>query len=142
MVLKGILINGEKKEKISKSIIINKVEIIPEGNILSQIVMRNILRIQSFSMEKELALSNQYQIESRVANYYGEIFKGKEKNGQLIQITINNIREIAPKKPNNNFGQGLEPEPLILRGPPRGVPRGGPWNLQKSTLHQKKQKNF
>ncbi len=85
--------NNNNKNNISKEIAFSNNDIIkiPDGDILSKIIIGNILKKNNNDEEKEISLSKKYQIISKKTSLFAEIENESQIIGELKQINLNEI---------------------------------------------------
>ena len=104
-----------QKKEIKQTIAIPSVEQLQEGDLLSRIIIGNILRKGEIDKEEDIKLSKEYQILSKNTSLFGEIEREDANTAEeLLKVTYREIDK-NPRKfkqpgmlvefpPNFNFG--------------------------------------
>lgn len=123
----------EKKE-IKEKISIASVEQIEEGDLLSRIIIGNILRKEELPEEEDIKLSKEYQILSKHTSLFGEI-EGDQANTaeSLVKVTLKEFDNYPrkfkqPGMPGPIFFPNTNQIPRVKHSKDdiaRGFPKGG-----------------
>ena len=96
--------NNNNKNNIREEITFSNNDIIkiPDGDIISKIIIGNILKKNNNNEEKEISLSKKYQILSKKTSLFAEIENESQIIGELKKINLNEINIQKNYSENND----------------------------------------